>query len=106
MSDRQTSALRGKSFPNPKAPTRLILRTEREVLDRMSTTGARVKVSVPWLSFLPPHADAMPRIAMGRRIEALALADDALWQAIQTSFRIRRAQWMAGRMVEMLEASE
>lgn len=99
--DRRAAILRGKKRVKPSRP---ILRTEREVLDRMSTTGAHVKISVPYISFLPPRTDAMPRFSMGRRLEALALADEALWDAIKTSIRIRRAQWMAGRMAEVVEA--
>jgi hypothetical protein len=92
MSDRQTTALRGKSFPSIHAPVRPILRTEREVLDRMSGTGARIKVSVPWLRFLPDRIPDPAHVPMGRRTEALVLADEALWDAIQTFRFVRRAE--------------
>ena len=90
--DAKASILRGKVFPPKRAPMRPILRTEREVLDRMSGTGARVKVSLPWLRFLPDRIPDPPRVPMGRRMEALQLADEALWDAIRTFNDVRRAE--------------
>jgi len=90
--DAKASALRGKVFPPKRAPMRPILRTEREVLDRMSGTGARVKVSLPWLRFLPDRIPDPPREPVGRRTEALVLADEALWNAVQIFRFVRRAE--------------